>query len=50
MMNFIFGLQKYIKVFGKLRVCSQVCPKYPKYDVCISLQYLQKNMGDEFAF
>ena len=35
MMNFIFGLQKYIKVFGKLSE---------------SLQYLQKNMGDEFAF
>ena len=26
--------------------CNQACPKYPK-QVCISLQYLHKRMGDE---
>ena len=28
-------------------VCSQTYPKYPKGEVCISLQYLQKNVDDE---
>ena len=33
-----------------LGVLSQTCPKYPKLEVCISLQYRQKNMGDEADF
>ena len=30
-----------------LGVNSQVCPKYPNEEVFISLQYLQKNIGEE---
>ena len=33
-----------------LCVSSQLYPKYPKYKVCISLQYLQKNMDDDWFF
>ena len=33
-----------------LCVSSQAYPKYPKYEVCISLQYLQKNIGFDFFF
>ena len=33
-----------------LGVCNQPCPKYPKYDVCISMQYLQTNIWDELDF
>ena len=33
-----------------LGVPSQACPKYPKYEICISLQYLKKNVGDEVDF
>ena len=32
------------------RVHSQACTNYPKYEVCISLQDLQKNVGDEVNF
>ena len=31
-------------------VRSQPCPNYPKQEVCISLEYLQKNMGEEVDF
>ena len=34
-------------IFG---VGNQACPKYPKQKVCMSLQYLQKSMGDEVDF
>ena len=33
-----------------LGVCDKACPKYPKQELCISLQYLQKNVGDEVEF
>ena len=33
-----------------LGVCNQACPKYPKNEVCISLQYLQKSMGVKLNF
>ena len=33
-----------------LGVRSKACPKYPKKEVCISLQYLQKKMWDEVLF
>ena len=33
-----------------LGVSRQACPKYPKKEVCISSQYLQKVMGDEVTF
>ena len=33
-----------------LCVSSQAYPKYPKCKLCISLQYLQKNMGNYFFF
>ena len=33
-----------------LGVSSQACPKYPKYKVCISLQYLQKSIGLKLIF
>ena len=33
-----------------LSVCIQACSKYPKKQVCISLHYLQKNVGDEVEF
>ena len=36
--------------FVILCVSSQTYPKNPKYEVCISLQYLQKNMGHDFFF
>ena len=31
-------------------MCNQAYPKYPKQEVCISLQYLPKNIGDEVDF
>ena len=31
-------------------MCNQPYQKYPKQDVCISLLYLQKNVGDEVDF
>ena len=34
-------------IFG---VCNKACPKNPKQEVCISLQYLQKSMGFEVDF
>ena len=54
-MKFIFGMQRNIKVFYNLilsfwGVRGQACPKYPKWETCISLQYLQKNTGDEADF
>ena len=52
MMKFIFGMQINIKVFYKLILSVWVCvtrhahsTQNKKFD--ISLQYLQKNMGDE---
>ena len=44
-------MQINIEIFCKgdsiiLGGCNQACPKYPK-QVCKSLQYLHKNMGDE---
>ena len=33
-----------------LGVCNQAYPKYPKYEVCISLQSLLKTMQDEVDF
>ena len=51
MMKRIFGIQINIEIFYKLIlsfwVCNKACPKclkYPKTEVCISLQYLQKNV------
>ena len=40
MMKVFFGMQINIEVDN-----SQACPKHPKLEVCISLQYLQKNVG-----
>ena len=54
MMKFIFGVQININVFYSdtiiLGVYSQACPRQPKLKVCISLQYLQKNVGDKVDF
>ena len=33
-----------------LGLCTQACPKYPKQQVKISLQYLKENMKDEVNF
>ena len=33
-----------------LGVHDQVCWKYPKQEVCISLQYLHRNLGNEIHF
>ena len=33
-----------------LGVCSKTCPKYPRQQVYISLQYLKKNVKDEVDF
>ena len=40
-------LQVHSTTFG---VRSQGCPKYPKQQVCISLQYLNENVKDEVDF
>ena len=33
-----------------LAVCGQAYPKYPKWEVCISLQYLKEHEKDEVHF
>ena len=33
-----------------LGLCNQACSKYPKWEVCISLQYLQESMGVKLIF
>ena len=33
-----------------LSVSRQTCPKYPKEEVCISLQYLQKHLQEQVDF
>ena len=33
-----------------LNMCRQECPKYPKQQVCNTLQYLKGNMNDEVDF
>ena len=51
MMTFIYGIRIDIKVDAFiLGVCNQAYSQYPKWEVCISLQYLQKRMGDEVDF
>ena len=30
-----------------LRLCNHACPKYPKEEIWIFLQYIQKSMEDE---
>ena len=54
-MNFFFCLahkyQNFLLVDTIiLGICSQACPKYPICKICITLQNLKKNMGDEVAF
>ena len=52
-MKFVFGLQIRTKVFYKyiiLGVHSRACPKYLKQEVCISLQFFQKNLSSEVDF
>ena len=34
-------------IFG---VCNQACPKYPKYEICTSLKYLQKSIRGKADF
>ena len=54
-MKFIYGMQDKNQSFLQIDTvilggCSQACPKYPKWEVCISLQYLLKNMEDEVCY
>ena len=52
-MKCIFGVELDIKVFYKLMILgvdSQACQKYSKKEICVSLQYLQKDMGSEVGF
>ena len=37
-------------VTTSLSVQSQACPKYPKEEICITLEYFPKNMEDEVHF
>ena len=44
-------LQNFLQVdITILGVCIQTCPKYPKYEVWISMHYLQKNMRLKWFF
>ena len=47
----IFCLQINIKDDSiTLGVCSQACPKYPKHNFSISLQYVKENVNNEVDF
>ena len=55
MMELIFSMQIKMGVFYKLILSFWLCvtshaQSIPKQKVCISLQYLQKSMGDEVDF
>ena len=52
-MKYIFDMQINVESFFKLILSiwtSQTCPKYPKWEVSKSFQYLQRNITHELDF